>query len=583
MNKQAANLLEEFFDTAFAAPDGIAKLRELILTLAMQGKLVEQDPNDPPASELLKEIEAERKRQIKAGGIKKQKALPTIDQPDTSYVLPESWTWTRLGTIGNIFNGNSINVREKETKYAGANGLPYIATKDVGYGLDALDYKNGIYIPESAEKFKIAHQGAVLICAEGGSAGKKCGITNMDICFGNKLFANELFGGIPSKFILYLYLSPIFRESFNAAMTGIIGGVSIAKFLELPVPLPPLPEQQRIVARVDQLMSRCDELERLRKEREEKRVAVHAAAVRQLLDAPGQSAHKAGGSAWEFIQHHFGELYTVKENVAELRKAILSLAVMGRLVPQDPNDPPASELLKEIEAEKQHLVKTGKIKRPKSLPSIKPEEVPYALPKGWEWVRLGELAEFINGDRGKNYPNSEEYVSEGIPWINTGHIEPDGSLTRRDMYFITREKFESLNGGKIQIGDMVYCLRGATFGKTAIVDPYTEGAIASSLMIIRPYAPTPKRYMYQYLIGPVGRSQIFRFDNGSAQPNLSANSVRLYVYPLPPLPEQHRIVARIDQLMALCDTLDQQIDAATDKRTELLNALMANLSEEAAQ
>ena len=261
MNKQAANLLEEFFDTAFAAPDGIAKLRELILTLAMQGKLVEQDPNDPPASELLKEIEAERKRQIKAGGIKKQKALPTIDQPDTSYVLPESWTWTRLGTIGNIFNGNSINVREKETKYAGANGLPYIATKDVGYGLDALDYKNGIYIPESAEKFKIAHQGAVLICAEGGSAGKKCGITNMDICFGNKLFANELFGGIPSKFILYLYLSPIFRESFNAAMTGIIGGVSIAKFLELPVPLPPLPEQDRIVARIDQLMVLCDTLD----------------------------------------------------------------------------------------------------------------------------------------------------------------------------------------------------------------------------------------------------------------------------------------------------------------------------------
>jgi len=288
MSKQAANLLEEFFDTAFAAPDGIAKLRELILTLAMQGKLVEQDPNDPPASELLKEIEAERKRQIKAGGIKKQKALPTIDQPDTSYVLPESWTWTRLGTIGNIFNGNSINVREKETKYAGANGLPYIATKDVGYGLDALDYKNGIYIPESAEKFKIAHQGAVLICAEGGSAGKKCGITNMDICFGNKLFANELFGGIPSKFILYLYLSPIFRESFNAAMTGIIGGVSIAKFLELPVPLPPLPEQHRIVARIDQLMSLCDTLDQQIDAATDKRTELLNALMANLSEEAAQ-------------------------------------------------------------------------------------------------------------------------------------------------------------------------------------------------------------------------------------------------------------------------------------------------------
>ena len=132
--------------------------------------------------------------------------------------------------------------------------------------------------------------------------------------------------------------------SVPAISQGIIG--------EIVIGLPPLPEQDRIVARIDQLMARCDELERLRKEREEKRVAVHAAAVRQLLDAPDRSAQKAGGSAWEFIQQHFGELYTVKENVAELRKAILQLAVMGHLVPQDPNDPPASELLKEIEKEK---------------------------------------------------------------------------------------------------------------------------------------------------------------------------------------------------------------------------------------
>ncbi len=142
-------------------------------------------------------------------------------------------------------------------------------------------------------------------------------------------------------------------------------------------------------------MARCDELEKLRKQREEKRLAVHAAAIKQLLDAPE-------GSAWDFIQQHFGELYTVKENVAELRKAILQLAVMGRLVPQDANDPPASELLKEIEAEKQQLVKAGKIKKPKPLPPIKPEEVPYELPQGWEWVRLDDLAEIVNGDHGKD-------------------------------------------------------------------------------------------------------------------------------------------------------------------------------------
>ena len=575
MNKQTANLLEQHFDTAFAAPDGIAKLRELILTLAMQGKLVEQDPNDPPASELLKEIEAERKRQIKAGGIKKQKALPTIDQPDTSYVLPESWTWTRLGTIGNIFNGNSINVREKETKYAGANGLPYIATKDVGYGLDALDYKNGIYIPESAEKFKIAHQGAVLICAEGGSAGKKCGITNMDICFGNKLFANELFGGIPSKFILYLYLSPIFRESFNAAMTGIIGGVSIAKFLELPVPLPPLPEQQRIVARVDQLMSRCDELERLRKEREEKRVAVHAAAVRQLLDAPD-------GTAWDFIQHHFGELYAVKENVAELRKTVLSLAVMGRLVPQDPNDPPASELLKEIEAEKQRLVKTGKIKRPKPLPPIKPEELPYELPKGWEWVRLGEICSYIQRGKGPEYVDlsTRRVISQKcVRWYGLD-LEPARYIDPASL-----EKYEPTKF--LRVGDLLWNSTGTgTIGRACLVPQALEGVeivVDSHVTVVRPIDVSPI-FLWRWIQSPIVQNEIEGSASGTTnQIELNPSTVINHLMPLPSLHEQHRIVARIDQLMALCDTLDYQIEAATAKRTELLNALMANLSEEAAQ
>lgn len=206
------------------------------------------------------------------------------------------------------------------------------------------------------------------------------------------------------------------------------------------------------------------------------------------------------------------------------------------------------------------MVGEKRIKPPKPLPEIQSEDLPYTLPRSWEWVYLGALSEFINGDRSKKYPNRSEYVSEGIPWINTGHIEPDGSLTQRDMNFITREKFDSLGGGKIIPGDLLYCLRGATFGKTAIVDPYYEGAIASSLMIIRPYSPCSNQYLYRYLISPVGRSQIFRFDNGSAQPNLSANSVRKYAYPLPPLAEQYRIVAKVNQLMTLCDELEAKLN-----------------------
>lgn len=169
-------------------------------------------------------------------------------------------------------------------------------------------------------------------------------------------------------------------------------------------------------------MARCDELEKLRAEREQQRLAIHAAAIRQLLTEPD-------GTAWDFIQKHFGELYTVKQNVTELRKAILQLAVMGRLVSQAPNDPPASELLKEIDAEKQRLVKEGEIKQFKPLPPIKPQEAPYELPQGWEWVRLGDVA--ISSDSGWS-PQSLPVQRSTNQWgvlkvsaVSWGRFNPD--------------------------------------------------------------------------------------------------------------------------------------------------------------
>ena len=146
-------------------------------------------------------------------------------------------------------------------------------------------------------------------------------------------------------------------------------------------------------------MARCDDLEKLRADHGQKRIAAHTAALNRLLTATESDTFSA---TWAFITQNFGELYSVKENVAELRKAILQLAVMGKLVPQNANDQPASELLKEIEVEKKRLVKEGKIKAPKPLPEIKPEEVPYELPKGWEWVRLGNCNVEMSMDIGSN-------------------------------------------------------------------------------------------------------------------------------------------------------------------------------------
>ena len=192
-------------------------------------------------------------------------------------------------------------------------------------------------------------------------------------------------------------------------------------------------------------------------------------------------------------------------------------------------------------------------------------------------MQLGQISELINGDRSKNYPNRAEYVPEGVAWINTGHIEPDGTLSSESMHFITRKKFDSLRSGKVRIGDLVYCLRGATLGKTAIITQYEEGAVASSLVIIRLNPAVDPRFAYHVLTSPLGREQIFQFDNGSAQPNLSANSVKKYWFPLPPLAEQKRIVTKVTELLSLCDALEAKLTQTESASTKLLSAAVHHL------
>jgi type I restriction enzyme, S subunit len=421
MNKQTVRLLEQHFDTAFAVPDGIARLRELILTLAMQGRLVEQDPNDPPASELLKEIQAEKQQLVKAGKIRKTKTLPPIKPEEVPYELPKGWEWVRLGEIGII---NPRNNAEDSAK-AGFVPMPMIPE---GFS-EKHQYEERPWseIKKGYTHFSDGDVGMAKItpCFENAKSCIFSGLPN-GIGAGTTelhIFRNTFKSVVP-RFLLYFLKNP--RRIYRAVskMTGSAGQkrVPTPYFTEEAFPLTPIKEQQRIVDRIDQLMARCDELEKLRKEREEKRLAIHAAAINQLLEAPD-------GSAWNFIQQHFGELYTVNANVAELRKAILQLAVMGRLVPQNPDDPPASELLKEIKAEKQRLVKAGKIKKPKPLPPIKPEEVPFELPQGWEWVRLGDVS--LSNDSGWSPQCLREKRSNGqwgvlkVSAVTWGKFNPD--------------------------------------------------------------------------------------------------------------------------------------------------------------
>src|SRR5699024_825598 len=293
-----------------------------------------------------------------------------------------------------------------------------------------------------------------------------------------------------------------------------------------------------------------------------------------LDDLQRAATPEASRQSWQRLTDHFEQIYRKPEHIDQLKQAILNEAVRGRLVPQDPSDEPAEQLLERIKEEKQRLYEEGEIRKPKDLDPVSEDEIPYEIPKNWKWVKFNEMANFINGDRGKNYPNKREYVDDGIPWINTGHITKEGTLTTEGMNYITREKYNSLRSGKIKEGDLVYCLRGATFGKTAFVEPYKEGAIASSLMIIRTYFLSMNKYIFHYLLSPLGRNQLFRFDNGSAQPNLSASSVKKYAFPLPPLEEQKRIVNKINELFTWCDDLKSTLNRSQQTDQRLLEALV---------
>lgn len=562
-------VLEQHFDTAFSAPDGIQKLRELILALAMLGKLVPQDQNDSPASELLKSIEAEKKRLVKERKLKAPKPLSEITASDAPYALPQGWQWVRLGVVGSIFNGNSINASEKESKYAGADGLPYIATKDVGYGFDPLDYDNGICIPLDEAKFRIAHKGAVLICAEGGSAGKKCGLTDRDICFGNKLFANELYGQIPSRFILYAYLSPGFRASFAAAMTGIIGGVSIAKFVEIPIPLPPLEEQHRIVARIDQLMARCDALEVLRKTRDEKRLAIHTAALSQLLDT---TSNDKAESAWAFIALHFEDLYSAKENVTELRKAILHLAIMGKLTEQRKDDRPVSELLEKIKSERSRLNIRGA-----TVKQIDPRKSVHSIPDSWAILPLDAILIFgpTNGYSPKAVDYETKVKSLTLSATTSGVFKGEHSKFIADDIPASSDLW-------LQDGD-VLVQRGNTIeyvGVPAIYRGERNTYIYPDLMMkLRVSTELDCDYVCFAMSAAPSRDFLRERASGTSgtMPKINQKTLSSLPIPIPPIEEQRRIVEKINKLMQQCDRLEKQIDAANLKKSELLNAVMAQV------
>ena len=495
--------LNTFFDKfeLFAdAPNAVQKMRELVLESAIRGKLVPQNPSDELASEQLKRIISAQSEKVR-----KQLVLPPVDK-DAYLEVPSTWVWTRLGNTGRIFNGDSVSESGKAELAKVEVGLPFIATKDVGYGRDELAYRNGLKVPLGDSRFKIARANSVFICAEGGSAGRKIGVSDRDICFGNKLYANEVCDGIHHRYIFYVYQAPSFFKEFAARMTGIIGGIARSEFLLLPIPLPPLAEQKRIVARVDELMALCDRLEAQQQQRAEKHSVLARAAVSRFADAPTPAN----------LDLIFHNAYAITP--ADLRKTILTLAVQGKL-----------------------SSKTDMRK-----------------------VVLGDVIELISGQHLLAHEQND--LGRGIPYL-TGPSD-FGPIYPNPTRWTEKPKTVA------EPGDILITVKGSGVGKTnKLIAGRT--AISRQLMAVRVTGADPD-FVHIVLMNA---ADYFQFAmTGIAIPGIGRKDVLELEVELPPLAEQKRIVAKVDELMKLVDQLETQLAASSQQAEQLMNAIVAELT-----
>jgi type I restriction enzyme S subunit len=375
-----------------------------------------------------------------------------------------------------------------------------------------------------------------------------------------------------NKYLLIALTEPALLERASSSAIGsTVKHLRVGDVEELNIPLPPLAEQRRIVAKIDQLMARCDELEKLRSDRTHALITVHTAAIDRLLTA--QDSHDFS-TAWHFITQHFGELYSVKATVAELRKTILQLAVMGKLVPQDPNDEPASELLKAIELEKQQLAKGKKIKQSKPLPQIKPEEMLYEVPLGWEWCRVGDIAQLItSGSRDW----AKYYSDDGAIFVTMGNLSRGNySLRMENIRYVTPPMDGEGSRTRLEENDLLISITGDVGNLGLVPKDFGDAYINQHTCLLRFMPICRNRYFPELMRSPLAKYQ-FDAPQRGIKNSFRLGDVGEMIIPLPPLAEQHSIVAKIDQLMALCDRLEGAIAAAQSKQTDLLNAVMAQV------
>ena len=475
------------------------QLKASILQYAMEGKLVKQNPNEEPASELLKKIENEKAKLVKEGNINKSKKLPKITDDEKYFDVPDNWEWVRLGDIYNF-----VDYRGK-TPHKISSGIRLITAKNVRNGYIKLDPEEFI----SAEEYKerstrgFIHKNDIFITTEAPMGLVAVNDFNEPIATAQRLITlQKYFEKQNNSFFAFQMQSPFFQEELRQSSTGTtVKGIKASNLKQILVLLPPLEEQKRIVAKIEKLMPLVDE---------------YAESYNRL----------------QKIDNEFED---------KLKQSVLQYAMEGKLVKQNPSDEPASELIKKIENEKAELVKEGKIKKSKKLPAITDDEKPFDIPDSWEWVRLVNIGDWGAGATpSRQHP---EYYGGDVLWLKTGDLN-DGVI--QDTSEKITEAGVANSSVKVnQPGNILIAMYGATIGKLGIVGKtlVTNQACCGCT----PFKGIYNLYLFYYLLS--ARNRLIELGSGGAQPNISKTKIENFIFPLPPLEEQKRIVTRIEKIM----------------------------------
>ena len=549
---------------------GIKKLRELILDLAVRGKLVPQDPNDEPASVLLERIAAEKAQLVKDKKIKKPKALPAISEDEKPFEISEGWEWVRLGELGNTQTGGTPSKNKPELF---GSDVPFIKPGDILEG--KVCYKNeGLSLLGAKSLGRIAPANSLLmVCI--GTIGK-CSYIDRDCAFNQQINSITPYVNI-IKYLHKVTSTAYFQNlAWELSSSTTIAIINKGRWESIPVALAPIAEQERIVAKVDELMDLCDALEA----QTENSITAHQTLVEVLLEAllkaPEQTATPEQATAqfqqnWQRLSEHFDTLFTTTASIDTLKQTILQLAVMGKLVPQNPNDEPATKLLERIAAEKAQLIKDKKIKKQKPLPKITEEEKPFELPNGWEWVRWNNIATKI-GDIDHKMPTEE---SNGIPYVSPRDFYPNNVINFDNAKKILHSDFERL-AVKIQPqrGDIIFPRYG-TIGANMLVKTDIDFLASYSCCVIKTMHDfISEDYQFIFSLSSFVKEQCKKAEKKTTQPNVGIKSIQEFVVSLPPLEEQHRIAIKVDELMTLCDQLKARLTDAQTTKLHLTDAIV---------